>query len=306
MSSHTRTSSFDDFVCESIDGTGATVDEEASVIRGVKLIGQHSKNNREYPLSVLKSAVSLYEGANVNADHSENPTEPRKIADRIGVIQNARFVEGKGVFGDFHFNPKHSLAEQVKWAARKQPSTVGFSHVASVKAATVRGKTLVESILSVKSVDLVSDPATTRSIFESEGQNMEVDFAALTVEQITEKRPDLVEALTKTQETVSEIKSLKTKLKDTEARLAAIARESEIDKELAEAGLDSKNKTHVSEVFRSQLSAIESKDERAKLVGDRVALLKETTKGAVSFTRESTDTKTEPDMAAIRRAIVGH
>jgi hypothetical protein len=134
---------------------------------------------------------------------------------------------------------------------------------------------------------------------------MEVDFAALTVEQITEKRPDIVEALTKTQETVSEIDSLKTKLKDAETRLATIARESEIDKELAEAGLDAKNKTHVSEVFRKQLSAAETKEERAELVADRVATLKEATKGAVSFTRESNDTAAQPDKAAIRKAIVG-
>ncbi len=92
------------------------VDRAAGVIRDVKLIGFKSKNNRSYPPGVLRDSVHVYEGAKVNLDHPErDAAQPRKYSERFGVIRSARFVEGQGVFGDFHFNPKHPLAEQVLW-----------------------------------------------------------------------------------------------------------------------------------------------------------------------------------------------
>ena len=73
----------------------------------------------------------------------------------------------KGLFADFHFNPKHALAEQLVWDAEHAPENVGFSH--NVEARTVRRgeRIVVEAITRVQSVDLVADPATTRGLFES-------------------------------------------------------------------------------------------------------------------------------------------
>lgn len=155
-------------VIESLAGTSAQVDSEASVIRGVKLIGFESRNNRSYPPSVLKAAVTHYENTPVNLDHPAKPTDPRSVRDRIGVIRSARFVEGKGVYGDFHFNPKHSAAEQILWDAQNNPAAVGFSHNANLHVSKAQGKTVVESIASVRSMDLVANPATTNGFFESE------------------------------------------------------------------------------------------------------------------------------------------
>lgn len=156
-------------VTESLAGSGAQVDATAGIIRGVKLIGFESKNGRSYPPDVLRSAVGMYEGVKVNVDHPKNPGDPRSVAERIGSIKGARFVEGKGVFGDFHFNPKHALAEQVAWDAEHNPDAVGFSHNATLKfkpGAAVNGKRAVESIHGVRSLDLVADPATTSGFFE--------------------------------------------------------------------------------------------------------------------------------------------
>ena len=92
----------------------------------------------------------------------------RKLIDLAkGVIRNVT-AQPDGLYADFHFNPKHALAEQLAWDAEHSPANVGFSH--DVQAKTVRrdGKVVVEEISRVESVDLVADPATTDGLFESE------------------------------------------------------------------------------------------------------------------------------------------
>lgn len=151
--------------------TSAKPDRENGILRGVKLIGFESKNGRSYPPSVLKSAVHLYEGAKVNIDHPEpnNPNRPRLYTERFGVIRSARFVEGSGIFADLHFNPKHSCAEQFCWDAENNPTSLGFSHNASLTSRRAKdGKEVIEQIVNIRSMDLVADPATTSSLFESE------------------------------------------------------------------------------------------------------------------------------------------
>lgn len=163
-------------ITESLSGS-SRVDRESGVIRGVKLIGFESRNGRYYPPETLKRAVSLYEGARVNVDHPQNgPAQPRSYADRLGVIKSARFVEGQGIFGDFHFNPKHPVAEQMLWDAENRPEILGFSHNALMRfGAKSGGREVIEEIVSVRSVDLVADPATTQSLYESEEAQMEID-----------------------------------------------------------------------------------------------------------------------------------
>jgi hypothetical protein len=66
---------------------------------------------------------------------------------------------------------------------------------------------VVEEISHVQSVDLVADPATTKGLFEEAAAEVAVEeptaeetlpedaLAALTVEQLRERRPDLAERL---------------------------------------------------------------------------------------------------------------
>lgn len=141
-----------------------------NVLKNVKLIGLESKNGRIYPPSVLKNAVHLYEGAKVNIDHPERgPAQERKIGDRIGLVRNARFVEGRGIFADFVFNPHHPVADRLAWDAEHNPEAFGFSHNATLRLGRPdrNGNEVVESIVAIRSIDLVADPATTSSLFES-------------------------------------------------------------------------------------------------------------------------------------------
>lgn len=143
------------------------IDRDAGIIRDVKILGLVSRNNRFYPESTLQAAAPLYENAKVNLNHPDgSPRDVRKYQDRFGLIKNVRLNHGDGLFGDFHFNPKHALAEQFLWDAENSPENVGFSHNVEAVVTLKDGRQTVEKIESVRSVDLVADPATTCGLFE--------------------------------------------------------------------------------------------------------------------------------------------
>jgi hypothetical protein len=149
-------------------GTDLRVDAAAGVIRGVKLLGLESRNGRTYLPEALRQAMPLYEGAKVNVNHPRGgPLAPRDYQDRIGQVRGVT-LRDEGLFGDFHYTPRHALAEQLAWDARHAPENVGFSHNVEARTARRGDRTVVEAILLVQSVDLVADPATTRGLFEGQ------------------------------------------------------------------------------------------------------------------------------------------
>jgi hypothetical protein len=195
-------------------GVAIRVDRAESVVRGVKVLGLRSRNGREYLPEALAEAARLYEGAKVNVNHAKgDPSSPRDYQDRIGSIHNVALRPQEGLFGDFHFNPKHALAEQLVWDAEHAPENVGFSHNVEARVRRSGDTVAVEAIQRVQSVDLVADPATTRGLFEStepQGEapggstvpctpdapeRRELPWSDLTVEGLSEHRPDLVEAI---------------------------------------------------------------------------------------------------------------
>jgi len=144
------------------------VDADAGIIHGVKVLGFYSKNGREYPADTLRRAVPLYESARVNINHPARPGEPRDYRDRLGEICRVRFQEGAGLFADLRFNPKHELAQRLVWDAEHAPRNLGLSHNVLAKVRREGGRTVVEEIEQVLSVDVVADPAGTQGLFESQ------------------------------------------------------------------------------------------------------------------------------------------
>jgi hypothetical protein len=179
-------------------GVDIRVDSHAGVIRGGKLLGLESRNGRRYLPTALAEAVPLYEGSKVNVNHPKgSPLAARDYQDRLGSIRNVRCTP-EGLFGDLHYNPKHALAEQLVWDATHAPENVGLSHNVEARTSRTGGQTIVEAILQVQSVDLVADPATTRSLFEStgdDGPSTPLWLPRLTLESLVAARPDLVEAI---------------------------------------------------------------------------------------------------------------
>ena len=146
-------------------GLKLPVDREHGILRGVKILGLESRNGRTYRPEALAGAVSLYEGAKVNVNHVRKG-DTRDYQSRIGVVRNVTPRAG-GLYADFHFNPKHAMAEQLCWDAEHAPGNVGFSHDVEARTSHKNGRVIVEAITRVSSVDLVADPATTSGLFES-------------------------------------------------------------------------------------------------------------------------------------------
>ena len=174
-------------------GVSMRVDRQAGVIRGIKVLGLESRNGRTYLPDALAQAAHLYEDAKVNVNHPKgNPNGPRDYQDRIGTIRGVAVRAGEGLFADFHFNPKHVLAEQLIWDAEHAPENVGFSHNVEARTGRHGERVVVEAITRVQSVDLVADPATTRGLFESTStksirgeQAAEIDRLRQEVERLT-------------------------------------------------------------------------------------------------------------------------
>lgn len=275
---------------EYVDLRGVTirVDREAGVIRGVKILGLQSRNGRTYRPEALAQAAPLYEGAKVNVNHPKgNPLSPRDYQDRIGQIRGVVVRPGEGLFGDFHFNPKHALAEQLAWDAEHAPENVGFSHNVEARTSRVGDQVIVEAILRVQSVDLVADPATTRGLFEAAqpaSQHSPQDPSPtgqqvlhhITLEALKQYRPDLVEAIRR--EAAAELSELRAELARYEAAEALRQRRVRVCRLLREQGLPDPDRAEgaaralVSDRFVQALVEVPDDETLRRLIEDRAAL----------------------------------
>lgn len=147
-------------------GNVPVVDEEAGIIRGLKMCGLQSDNGRDYDPSCLRMAVPLYEGKPCYVNHC---TTQRDVRDDIGVWRNCRFLEGQGIFGDLHYDKESADAKRLVDRAKRLHENVGFSHDAKTdpKYIELRGnRPTVVRIEEIKSIDYVAGPATADGLFE--------------------------------------------------------------------------------------------------------------------------------------------
>lgn len=145
------------------------IDPDAGLVKRVKVLGYESLNRRRYTPEAAQSGLAFYEGARVNLDHAANPHATRGVRDRFGVLSQCT-AEADGVWANLRYNPKHSYAEEFRWWAENAPDAIGLSHNAVGQGHDEDGVFVVERILAVRSVDLVADPATTKSLFEGQNQ----------------------------------------------------------------------------------------------------------------------------------------
>ncbi len=153
-------------ITEAAVSHGGRVDTTKGVVFGAKLCGRLSSNGREYASDCLIEAVPLYEGCKIFLNHGTGRT-PRKYEEQIGRVRNARFEAG-AVRGDLHLNLGHAATKQILHDAIHAPDSLGCSHVIVAETRQKSGGLmLIEKITKVASVDLVLNPATTQSLFES-------------------------------------------------------------------------------------------------------------------------------------------
>lgn len=137
------------------------------MIPDCKILGLESLNQRDYDPSGVEKAISLYEGKPVFFDHSELGVQ-RKFIERFGRFKDVYYRPDQGLFGNFHFNPKHLYAETFRGWVETDPNGVGFSHFAEGEVEDGEdGRLKVKAITDVISIDLVARPASTKGLFES-------------------------------------------------------------------------------------------------------------------------------------------
>lgn len=288
-----------ELIQEFVDSRGVQlrVDQEAGVLRGVKLLGLVSVNGRRYREKALTNAVGLYESAKVNVNHPEgNPLAPRDYRDRLGSIRKVEFRKNEGLFGELHFNPKHALAEQLVWDAENASQNVGFSHNVLARVSREENETVVEEITQVQSVDLVADPATTRGLFEqAKATGNKPD--ALTVEALELHHPDLLQEIRR--EPLAEVKKIRQQLDELKLQETFLQRDRVIETLLRKHKLpcltdsDSVSKSILGDVFLETLSTANDPaqletliEERAKLVCSAGKWLRQTTTSTSPMSRE--------------------
>jgi len=248
-------------------GLSVRVDREAGVLAGVKLIGLTSRNGRRYRESALSEAAGLYEGAKVNVNHPKAGSRaPRDYQDRLGVIRGVEFRTGEGLFADLHFNPKHSLAEQLLWDAEHNPRNVGFSHNVEAKVTRNGDGVEVDAITRVESVDLVADPAATEGLFEHTSQTT-TDRQSHTIGSVG-------------------VAELEARLVEAESELALYRRKEMVGRLLREYRLQLVEATpqqeareaptgSVGPAFFEMLLAVEDEQQLEKLISERAAMIRE-------------------------------
>jgi hypothetical protein len=272
-------------------GLALRVDRATGVVRGIKVLGLHSRNGREYLPNALGRAVALYEGAKVNVNHPKgHPLAPRDYQERIGIIRNVQHRSGDGLFADFHFNPKHYLAEQLAWDAEHAPENVGFSHNVQAQTSRRGETTLVEEIVQVHSVDLVADPATTRGLFESTeadaqaavdgdpGSSLSLETSTTSLQQVCREQADEIGRLR------SEVDQLRAceAVHERRERLLALLSEYHLPHPGA---ADPAAKAIVSDAFVESLLAAPDETAMRRLIEERTRLLGSVTQWASTHPR---------------------
>lgn len=151
---------------ESVPQEQLGVDREAGCICGVKVLGLDSLNGRRYDDAAVKAAIGLYEGAKVNLNHVLGD---RNVLDRFGKLVGVEHRPGKGLWAArLVYNPEHVQARQILWFAEHMPDALGLSHdVLGDGEEGEDGILVITHIESVRSVDLVAEPATADSLYES-------------------------------------------------------------------------------------------------------------------------------------------
>lgn len=213
-------------------GEGLIVDREAGIIRGVKILGLNSRNRRSYLREAVAQAKPLYEGVAVNIDHRAKPGDSRNCQERFGEFRAVEQRADGSLWGDLHYLKSHGMADRVCEAAERGLKTFGMSHDVKGRTAQRNGETVVEAIVSVASVDLVADAATTSGLFESEDHSMELQ------EQVTKLTADVVK-LNADLEAANQAKAaLQEQVDAYKADAEKLARKDAVSKLIEEAKLD--------------------------------------------------------------------
>jgi hypothetical protein len=290
----------------------STIDKENRLIPGVVLLRETS-SNRYYPgskgtrfsESFRRAVASSIDGLkfynnHVSDDELKRNRGVRSTNDILGYYENGRIEAGVPKADIRYLTHQAEFVESLMEISDK----IGLSIVANGEMSYDKETGIAEAFKLKKlfSAELVTEPGSTTNMFESDNNNIEeeegdfMDYKDLSIQNILENRPDLVEGLEKgimdkmsTKEEVDGFKkqitdltesnkTLKLKVDEFEVKDKAAARAVKIDELIKESKIDAKL---ITPIFKETLS--EAKDDEAvkKLIEDRklLALVKKGVKG---------------------------
>lgn len=163
--------------------TKITVDKTACIAYALKIQGTHSRGpngkvKRIYTDEALSKAVraGLYENIVVNfTPHTQEAQklgakDSRPASETLGKVINTRFVAGEGVIGDIKYLKTVPFSATFVEACEEMPDIWGFSPILDGAYEMRDGIQYVTEIVNVKCLDLVRNPATTKSLAESQDE----------------------------------------------------------------------------------------------------------------------------------------
>lgn len=272
-----------------------TFDKKNMVIKDHVVLGPLSKNGYRYPVATQEAAIKakIFEGAKAYLNHprSKEMGDARDVRDLIGEHKNVR-LNGEKTYSDLFLVNNRTVQDHVLPIAESAPHLIGSSVVIRGKMKRVEGDLPeIEAIYACRSIDLVSEPATTNGLYESEKTEKveeDMELKDLTLEQLR-TRPDLIEAVlagAKEKEKVveleaqlaesakkleeSEKKRVAAELKEAKTLLdneiVSLVREAKIPDSIKYEEKDGKKeiKSHLSGI----LQRCESSDERRQVIAD--------------------------------------
>jgi hypothetical protein len=176
-------------------GSPLEIDEDAGVIKRVKVLGRFSRNNHgmaeaengtEYSPECMRKALPDYEGRKVKCNHPASRAEPgkdRPIEDTFGVLRDCVIESDEhgepAIWADLHCLQTHPMYPRVVEDVQKGLGVYGLSHNASAardRFDRATKRLVIEELAQVRSVDLVDKPATNRNLWESERITMPTTF----------------------------------------------------------------------------------------------------------------------------------
>jgi hypothetical protein len=152
----------------------AKLNRDANIISGTTLITRNSSNGinhkRVYSEKALRQIAGMAEGLPAFLNHTtpDQAFKPRPVQDLIGRHVNVRYDPTTGkVLSDLHLVEHH--APMVFSLAERLGDQVGNSLVSKGLIKMEGDTEVVDDIVALRSADLVSDPASTKGLFESIG-----------------------------------------------------------------------------------------------------------------------------------------
>lgn len=139
------------------------------LVKNVAVCGLKSKNGYRYREAALKKILPQYDNQEIYLDHAGKQTTNRTVSEHFATIRKPFWDESAKIVraGEFSYRQEHPFAKQFEEQLKRDEKWFRLSHVADGTIEDVLGQREVTEVTKIHGVDLVTNAATTASLFES-------------------------------------------------------------------------------------------------------------------------------------------